>query len=185
MEEKHCESLLEAGRGFDRAWPPRDLSTIDGVRQWVREALEAQGGGTVYPFVVVSQTDGNVIGSTRYLEAIQEHRTVEIGWTWYSPRTWGTAVNPECKLLLLRHAFEDWNAIRVQLKTDVNNLRSQRAILKLGARFEGRLRNQMVRRDGSVRDSVMYSIVQSECPDVKIGLESRLKALSKGGASEG
>ena len=92
---------------------------------------------------------------------------VEIGWTWYSPSVWGTKVNPEAKLLLLEHAFEDWEAIRVQLKTDHNNKHSQNAILKLGAKFEGQLRNHIIRRDGTIRHSMMYSITKEEWPAVK------------------
>ena len=87
-------------------------------------------------------------------------RGVEIGGTWYTSEVWGTVVNPECKFLMLRHAFEDWNAVRVQLKTDDNNVHSQNAILKLGAKFEGRLRNHRIRQDGAVGDSMMYSITE-------------------------
>ena len=101
--------------------------------------------------------------------------TVEIGSTWYSLDSQGTVVNPECKCLLLKHAFEDWGAIRVQLGTDANNVHSQRAILKLGAKFEGRLRNHGFRQDGSIRDTMLYSIISSEWPTVKKGLEARME----------
>ena len=98
----------------------------------------------------------------------------EIGWTWYSPSVWGTVLNPECKLLLLAHAFEDWGAVRVQLKTDNNNLRSQRAILKLGAKYEGRLRHHRFRADGTLRDTMMYSILREEWAGVKVSLLARI-----------
>ncbi len=88
-------------------------------------------------------------------------------------------MNPECKFLLLKHAFEDWGALRVQLGTDANNVRSQRAILKLGAKFEGKLRNHGIRPDGSVRDAMMYSIISSEWPTVKKGLEARIESFAR------
>jgi RimJ/RimL family protein N-acetyltransferase len=100
---------------------------------------------------------------------------LEIGWTWYSSSVWGTVVNPECKFLLLQHAFEDWGAVRVQLKTDSSNVHSQNAILKLGAKFEGRLRNHRLRLDGSTGDTMMYSITSEEWhAGVKAALESRI-----------
>jgi RimJ/RimL family protein N-acetyltransferase len=108
------------------------------------------------------------------------HKGVEVGGTWYSPSAQGTVVNPECKLLLLKHAFEDWGAARVQLKTDVKNARSQRAILKMGAKFEGKLRNHRIRRDGTLRDTMMYSITSEEWPEVKAGLEDRISSYRTG-----
>src|SRR5205809_626441 len=96
-----------------------------------------------------------------------------------APETWGGVVNPEAKYLLMRHAFEDWRAIRVALKTDVKNVHSQAAIKKLGARFEGTLRNQRIRPDGSYRDTVMFSIIESEWPAVKARLEQRLATLAR------
>lgn len=103
---------------------------------------------------------------------------VEIGGTWYSPRYQGTVVNPECKYLLLAHAFDDWGAVRVQIKTDIKNVRSQRAIVKMGARLEGRLRNHRIRRDGTLRDTMMYSITRDEWPEVKGALSARIDSWS-------
>jgi RimJ/RimL family protein N-acetyltransferase len=119
-----------------------------------------------------------MVGSTSYFGIVPKHKSAEIGYTWYSPDVWGTAVNPECKFLLLTHAFEDWGAVRVQLRTDANNAHSQRAILKLGAKFEGKLRNQGIRLDGSVRDSMLYSIIPSEWPTVKKRLEKRIESFA-------
>jgi RimJ/RimL family protein N-acetyltransferase len=96
-------------------------------------------------------------------------------WTWYAPDVWATTINPECKFLLLQHAFETWGALRVQLKTDIKNTRSQAAIRKLGAQYEGTLRNHRLRPDGTVRDTVMFSIIDREWPDVKAGLLRRLE----------
>ena len=175
MRAAHAAGLLDAG-GADEIWEwmPAKPTTPESMERWIAQTLEAEAQGREYPFVVVRLPDKRIIGSTRYLDVHEEDRTTEIGWTWYLPEVWGTAVNPEAKLLLMRHAFENWHAIRVALKTDVNNLHSQAAIKKLGARYEGTLRNQRIRRDGSYRDTVLYSIIESEWPTVKAQLERRL-----------
>jgi len=150
--------------------------TPETMARWLDKAVHAESQGREYPFVVVRVEGEHVIGSTRYLDVQEDDRTVEIGWTWYAPDAWGGVVNPEAKYLLMRHAFDDWHAIRVALKTDINNLHSQAAIKKLGARYEGTLRNQRIRPDGSYRDTVVFSVIESEWPSVKAGLEERLRA---------
>jgi len=150
---------------------------MDSMKDWINKTLKAQEVGQECPFTVFHKQQNRIIGSTRYMDIRPAAKGVEIGGTWYSPSVWGTAVNPEAKMLLLQHAFEDWGAIRVQLKTDVNNKHSQNAILKLGAKFEGQLRNHMIRRDGSFRDTMMYSITREEWPNVKNNLNKRLKLL--------
>src|SRR5438132_12669529 len=155
----------------------------DVMARWLEMAMRVDSQDREYRFVVVRLTDNRVIGRPRYLDVQEEDRTVEIGWTWYAPDAWGGVVNPEAKYRLMRHAFEDWHAIRVALKTDVKNVHSQAAIKKLGARFEGTLRNQRIRPDGSYRDTVMFSIIESEWPAVKVRLEQRL-ATSAGAASQ-
>jgi RimJ/RimL family protein N-acetyltransferase len=147
------------------------------MKSWITEALKAQETGLECPFIVFHKSQNRIVGSTRYMDIRPTAKGVEIGWTWYSTPVWGTNVNPEAKLLLLEHAFEDWGAIRVQLKTDNNNKRSQNAILKLGAKFEGQLRNHMIRRDGTFRHSMMYSITREEWPVVKSNLYKRLESL--------
>jgi RimJ/RimL family protein N-acetyltransferase len=148
--------------------------TPESMDAWIREALAAQERGLEYPFVVVQLAGGRVVGSTRYMDVQAASKGAEIGWTWYAPDTWGTVVNPEAKYLLLRHAFEEWGAIRVQLKTDLQNVRSQAAIKKLGAKQEGILRSHRLRRDGTIRDSVIFSIIAAEWPEVKATLEHRI-----------
>ena len=128
----------------------------------------------VVPFAVVSKESGEVIGSTTYMDIRPIHMGLEIGMTWYVEGVRGTKVNPECKFMLLEHAFEKLGCHRVQLKTDGRNLQSQAAISKLGAKLEGTLRKHMVMRDGFVRDTVMYSILAEEWPVVRAGLLSRL-----------
>ena len=177
MRPPHAVQLLEAGRAAEIwEWMPTRPITAATMDGWLAKAAEAESQGREYPFVVVRLRDNRVIGSTRYLDVQPDDRTVEIGWTWYSPDEWGSLVNPEAKYLLMRHAFEDWGAIRVALKTDIKNVHSQAAIKKLGARYEGTLRNQRIRPDGSYRDTVIFSVIKSEWPAVKAGLEERLRA---------
>lgn len=176
MRPEHAAALLQAGR--DPAvweWMPVRPTTLSAMDLWLSKAMQAESQGREYPFVVMRRSDDRLIGSTRYLDVQEDDRTVEIGWTWYTPEAWGGVVNPECKFLLMRHAFEDWGAIRVALKTDIKNLHSQAAIRKLGAKFEGTLRNQRIRPDGSYRDTVIYSIIESEWPAVKAGLLQRIE----------
>lgn len=177
LDPGHAAGLLEAAQ-HDEIWVwmsavPRTAAALDA---WMAAAFHAQRAGAEYPFTVIRQGDGRTLGSTRFMDVQADHRGVEIGWTWYDPAVWGTLVNPEAKYLLLRHAFETWGAIRVQLKTDLRNVRSQAAIARLGARREGVLRQHRIRPDGSFRDSVLYSIIDREWPAVKVELERRLGA---------
>ncbi len=177
LRPAHARALVEAGRSEEIwTWMPTRPVTAESMDRWIEKAMQAEAQGHEYPFVVVRLEDDRVIGSTRYLDVQEEDRTVEIGWTWYSPDAWGGVVNPEAKYLLMRHAFDDWRAIRVALKTDIKNVHSQAAIEKLGARYEGSLRNQRIRPDGSYRDTVIFSIIESEWPEVKARLEVRLRA---------
>jgi len=154
------------------------LLSRESVVQRIAGRLKAEERGEEYAFAVFLKRDNRVIGSTAYLQVFPKRKIGEIGSTWYSPDLWGTVVNPECKFLLLKHAFEDWGAIRIQLATDVNNAHSQRAILKLGAKFEGKLRSLGFRADGSIRDTMLYSIISSEWPAVKKGLEARIDSFA-------
>ena len=151
--------------------------TKKSVELRISEGLKKEKKDEEYAFAVMLKGDGRVIGSTAYLAVVAKHKRAEVGSTWYSPEHWGTAVNPECKYLLLRHAFEDWGAVRIQLGTDVRNIHSQGAILKLGAKFEGKLRNHGIRPDGSVRDAMLYSIIAAEWPEVRARLLSRIEAF--------
>lgn len=178
MRPEHAQALRDAGKS-EQVWAfmPARVTSPKSMEAWMARALAAEGTGREYPFVVRRLSDGRLIGSTRYLDVQEEDRTTEIGWTWYEPSVWATFVNPEAKYLLLRHAFEVWHAIRVALKTDIRNLRSQAAITKLGAVYEGTLRNQRIRPDGSYRDTPIYSIIESEWPIVKSSLEARLNSI--------
>jgi RimJ/RimL family protein N-acetyltransferase len=150
------------------------LLTLDDVRGWIDVALAQQAAGTSLPFAIVLKESGRAIGSTRYLNIVPHDRGLEIGSTWLGRAYWRTAVNSECKFLLLGHAFEALGCIRVQIKTDRRNERSRRAIERLGAQFEGILRQHMVVRDGAYRDTAMYSIIDTEWPAVKQRLATAL-----------
>lgn len=154
-------------------WMSARPDSAQAMSEWIKAALQAERHGQEYAFAIFDQT-GRLVGSTRYMDVQAANRGVEIGWTWYARPLWGTKVNPESKYLLLRHAFEDWGAIRVTLKTDLLNVHSQAAIRKLGARFEGILRQHRVRRDGTLRDTVMFSIIDSEWPTVRDRLLERI-----------
>lgn len=175
LRPHHADALLQAGQAPEIwAWLPARLTTAGAVDKFIAAAMQAEADGLEYAFAVVMRESDRVIGSTRYMDVQAAHYGVEIGWTWYSPDTWGTAINPEAKFLLLSHAFDDWGAKRVQLKTDGNNTRSQAAIAKLGAKREGTLRNHRIRPDGTIRDTVMFSILDEEWPEVKAGLMRRI-----------
>jgi RimJ/RimL family protein N-acetyltransferase len=138
-------------------------------------ALRRSTGEHELAFAVLLKGESRYVGMTRYLNIEAAHKKLEIGSTWYEPAVWGGPVNPECKYLLMRHAFEGLAFNRVEYKTDVRNKRSRAAILKLGATQEGIFRKHMIMADGHVRDSVYFSIIDSDWPDVKVGLEKRLR----------
>jgi RimJ/RimL family protein N-acetyltransferase len=147
----------------------------DDIRAWVIEMLRRQALGADLPFASRHLASGRLAGATRYMEIRPEHRALEIGGTWYGLEFQRTAVNTECKYLLLRHAFENLGAVRVQFKTDLRNLPSQLSIERLGAVKEGILRQHMITPEGVQRDSVYYSIIDLEWPEVKARLESMLQ----------
>jgi len=176
LSEAHVPDLALAGSdpAIWRYMRYGDLSTEERMMEWVRSLLCAQNQGTDLPFAVIHLRDRGAIGSTRYLNISLENRSLEIGGTWYAVAYQRTAVNTECKYLLLKHAFEDLGCVRVQLKTDVRNIRSQRAIERIGAVREGILRKHMILPDGHVRSSVIYSIVHDEWPRVKAMLAEKM-----------
>ncbi|MEP6733561.1 MAG: GNAT family protein [bacterium] len=146
------------------------------MREYVMEALADQQAGTALPFVTVERTSGTVIGSSRFGNYVPAHRRIEIGWTWITPSRQRSAVNTEAKLLMLTHAFEALGCRRVELKTSTKNARSRAAMLRIGATEEGTLRQHMINADGSSRDSVYFSVIDGEWPDVKTRLQARLTA---------
>lgn len=176
LTRDHVAGLTAVGLE-DSIWeymPYGLMRNEDDIRQWVSTILNRASEGTDLPFVVIHTASGRVAGTTRYMEIRPEHHGLEIGGTWYGAEFRRTRVNTECKYLLLRQAFEEFNCIRVQLKTDSRNERSQRAIERIGAVKEGILRNHMILPDGQVRHSVYYSVLNSEWPHIKKKLEEML-----------
>ena len=141
---------------------------------YIATALDAQARGVELPFVITRKSSGQVVGSTRFYCIERGQRSVEIGYTWLAVRAQRTGVNTEAKLLLLTHAFEVWGCIRVGFVTDELNQQSRTAILRLGAKQEGILRNHMIMPGGRYRDSVYFSIIEAEWPEVKARLEAKL-----------
>lgn len=178
LAEHHTQGLFDVLGNDEQAWrwmmvpTPREVSDIESiVTSYILEREE----GIREPFGVVDIDTGRVIGTTSFMDISKAHRSVEIGSTIYARDFWRTKVNTETKYLLLTHAFEVEKYIRVCFKTDSLNTRSQAAITRLGAQFEGKFRSHRIRADGTLRDSMYYSIIEEEWPFVKAGLEAKLK----------
>lgn len=172
----HNEKLAQAGSdpALWRYMLYGNLSLPGAMEAWVQDILQRQAAGTDLPFAVIHKPSGQIAGATRYLDIRPQDRGLEIGGTWYAPEFQRTGVNTECKYLLLRHAFETLGCIRVQFKTDIRNEQSIHAIERIGARREGILRNHMLLPDGHKRDSIYFSIIDSEWPKVRERLEGML-----------
>lgn len=155
-------------------WTVEHVASETELAEYIGRALEAQQAGVALPFATRERASGRAIGSTRFGQYEREHGRIEIGWTWIGREWQRTAINTEAKLLMLAHAFDAMGLRRVELKTDVLNAQSRRAIARLGAVEEGILRQHVVTRLGRVRDTVYYSILSSEWPAVRRGLQERL-----------
>jgi N-acetyltransferase len=175
LTDQHVDALAQAA-GDGRLWELWYVAvpTPEKMGAYVADALNGQRDGTMLPWIVRDVASDRIIGSTRYHDIVPAIDRVEIGYTWYAQSRQRTHVNTTCKLLLLRHAFETLGCKVVGLRTDNFNFRSQRAIEALGAKKDGVIRHYGARRDGTVRDTVMYSILASEWPDVRRHLELRL-----------
>ena len=182
LDRRHAVDLARAGAD-PSVWrwlmiaPPENADPDERTRWfagWIDSALREQAAAQSVPFAIVRRDDGRTIGSTRYMSIRPEQRGLEIGWTWLGPEAQRTPINTETKLLLLAHAFETLDAIRVELKTDSLNERSRRAMERIGCTFEGVFRAHMIRRDGSLRDSAFYSITGGEWPSVRAHIEGLL-----------
>jgi RimJ/RimL family protein N-acetyltransferase len=177
LAESHVPGLASAGKDLE-TWsylPYGQIKGNEAMLAHVRWLLARADAGTDLPFTVIRRETNQPIGATRYLEISRQHRSLEIGGTWYGRQFRRTAVNTETKYLLLQHAFESLGCQRVQFKTDVRNTRSQHALERIGAVKEGILRNHMILPDGHVRDSVYYSIIADEWSGIKTHLEEKLR----------
>ncbi len=176
LERSHFDELYEVG--LDPSIWSLTVNVVnckDDLKRYLEKALSEKDRGISLPFVTREKASGRAVGSTRFGNFDLAHKRVEIGWTWINPKWQRTVVNTEAKLLMLTHAFEEWSCIRVELKTDVLNERSRSAILRIGAKEEGTFRQHMVTESGRLRDSVYFSIIDSEWRQVKKALAEKLQ----------
>jgi N-acetyltransferase len=177
LRREHADLLWDAARdGAEDTfrWMPYRMNTSEDFQRYVDKAFAEQERGESIVFATLERRSGRVAGSTRFMNIDRANKRVEIGSTWLAAPFRRTAINTEAKYLMLRHAFEAWRCNRVELKTDVLNERSRTAILRIGAREEGTLRKHVVTWTGRVRDTVYFSVLDSEWPEVKARLEARL-----------
>jgi N-acetyltransferase len=176
LGEEHGEELWGIAQAPEIwTWLAR-LDRRESFDLWLRLTFEAQRTGKEGPFATRDARSGKLLGSTRYLNVRPADRVVEIGWTWLHPSAWRSGANVEAKLLMLRHAFETLECVRVEFKTDARNERSRAALAAIPAQFEGILRNHMIVPDVGQRDSAYFSVIESEWPAVEANLKRRLKA---------
>lgn len=175
LREGHAEELRAAAAepGLERAWYT-SVPRPDAVEAEIAQRLSWHAEGTMNPWAVISAGTGRAVGMTTFCNIDQAHRHVEIGHTWIAPSAQRTGVNTESKLLLLGHAFEGCDAIAVEFRTHWHNRQSRAAIERLGAKLDGVLRNHRLGPDGTLRDTVVYSILPGEWPAVRLGLRARL-----------
>ena len=176
LRRRHLAGLITASKNLDWGWMLAPLRSKRDIVKRIEQARKLESKGEAFVFAVRLKQDKRIVGSTSYFGVVSQHKRAEIGYTWYEQDLWGTFVNPECKFLLLRHAFEDWHANRIQISTDVNNAHSQKAILKLGASYEGTLRKHSIRPDGTIRDTMMYSITSEDWARIMPKLQARIDA---------
>lgn len=176
LDRSHLDALLKAA-AHPEIWThfPWRLDTREAMTAHIEWLLNEREQGDSAPFTIVELSTGRIAGSTRFHTISRANRSLEIGTTWLDPAVWRTGINSEGKYLMLRHAFETWRVIRVQIKTNLSNTRSQAAIERLGFVREGILRHHWILPDGRVRDSVLYSIIEEEWPAVKQRLEARMR----------
>lgn len=170
----HAAALYDSVKEIEWKMLPTNFTSLKDMESWIKARIVERDIKKSLHFTVLNKKSEQIIGSTGFMDITPEHRILEIGSTWYLPKLWGTVVNPESKFLMLKNAFENLKAIRVQIKTDFINKHSQAAIKKLGAVYEGRLRNHRIRWDGTIRDTMMYSIIDKEWPAVKADLQKRI-----------
>ncbi len=178
LTEAHLDALWEVGKDPSIwTWNPSPIETREDMRRYIELALDAQARGDVLVFATVDLASNKVIGSTRYGAIDLSNKRLEIGWTWIAPAWQRTAINTEAKLLMMRNAFNSLQCNRIEWKTDSMNERSRNAILRLGATFEGTFRQHMVTASGRLRDTVYYSVVRNEWPEVE---QELIRKLNRG-----
>ena len=181
LELSHVDDLNEAAKDGE-LWnlDVTSVPSADGMLDYVQRALSLKEQGIQLPFVVRRNSDNKVVGTTRYYEINEQNRNLSIGYTWYSASAQNTPINTECKFMLLSNAFDKASCISVQWHTYHGNTRSQKAILRLGAKFEGVLRNHMILRDGRIRHTHCFSMLDEEWPSAKANLNEKLTRYEQG-----
>ena len=176
----HREGLLKAASD-GKLWELwfTSVPSNENIDSYIMKALDDYQKGTALPFVIIDKNDGELIGTTRYCNAMYDHRRVEIGYTWYAKKYQRTGVNTECKYLLLKYAFEVLGCIAVEFRTNWHNLRSRTAISRLGAKQDGILRNHQLNSDGIYRDTVVFSITNQEWKGVEKSLNYEIRKYNK------
>ncbi len=175
LDISHREALLKAasdGNLWDLWYT--SVPFVETIDSYLNFAFEEQANQRALPFVVIDKTTGQIVGTTRYCNATPEHKRLEIGYTWYAKTYQRTVINTECKFLLLRHAFENLDCMAVEFRTHWHNHRSRNAILRLGAKQDGVLRSHRIDKDGSLRDTVVFSIIEAEWKTVKKSLRFKM-----------
>jgi len=188
IRHDHAELFCEAAKNDLEnifRWIPYPMRTVADFQRLVEKAFQEQERGESVVFATIERSSEKVIGSTRFMNIDRVNRRVEIGSTWIAPAWQRTAINTEAKYLMLRHAFEVWHCIRVELKTDALNQKSRNAILRIGAKEEGTLRRHLITWTGRIRDSVYFSILDSEWPEAKARLEAMLGGARTGATKGG
>lgn len=177
LAPQHANALFVAGsdKNIWRYMPRPMFKDLADAQNWVANTIELVDAGQAVVFTIIDEERSQPVGSTRFLNIERGHRGIEIGWTWLATGAQRTGINTNCKYLMLTHAFEELGAIRIQLKTDSRNRQSQTAIERIGARREGVLRKHMITWDKHERNTVIYSIIDKEWPEIKSQL--RLKLL--------
>ena len=175
LKIEYLDALWAVGQDPDLwKWTPYHIQTREEMHTYIQAALDGQELGVAVPFVTIWQATGEIVGSTRFGNIDAPNHRVEIGWTWIGKSWQRTAVNTEAKFLMLQHAFEVWHCIRVELKTDVLNERSRAAILRIGAKEEGIFRHHIITDSGRLRDTIYFSIINDEWPEVRDRLQAKL-----------
>lgn len=177
LKTEHLDRLCEIGLDEEIwRWNPAAVESPDDMKCYIETALDEQKQGVSLPFATIEKSSDKIIGSTRFGNIDVKNKRVEIGWTWIAKNWQRTFGNTEAKLLMLTHAFETWKCVRVELKTDWLNEKSKNAILRLGAKQEGVLRQHIITKTGRLRDTVYFSILDSEWHDIKLNLTAKLRS---------
>ncbi len=177
LQREDAQAFYQAGN-YPELWhwvQPNHCLSLATTQRWIEQSLAEQAASKHLPYVIIDKASNQMIGSTRYCSIERANHTLEIGHTFITPAFQRTYVNSHCKFLLLQHAFEQLGAIRVEFKTHQDNNKSRSAIAGIGASFEGIIRNHRILPDGSIRSSAVFSVIDSEWPQVKAGLLAKME----------